>query len=325
MLKSSKLLSIAATFAAVLAAAQQGIAADYPDRAVSLVVGVAPGGGSDTVARHVAKVLQEKWGQPVVVENRPGADGTIASALVADAKPDGYTLLFTNNGFSLSPIKMKVTYDPLNDFAPITQIGQTPLVLAANPSLGVSDAKGFVELVKSKPDAYSSGASGSANSTWNAMQELMKATDMKLVAIPYKGAAAMVTALVAGEVQAGFSNVVGIFPHLEANGGSLKPLAVTSTTRSGKLPDVPTLKESLGVDNFEIWNAWYGMLAPAETPADIVAKLNKDVVDALNSEELKKGLSAEGLDIIGSSPDEFKATLANHLKLYGEILKPAAQ
>jgi tripartite-type tricarboxylate transporter receptor subunit TctC len=325
MLTNPKLLSVAAAFAAVLAAPQQGVAEDYPDRAVSLVLGVAPGGGSDTVARYLAKVLQEKWGKPVVVENRPGADGTIASALVAKAKPDGYTLLFTNNGFSLSPINMKVTYDPLNDFAPITQIGQTPLVLAANPSLGVSDAKRLVELVKSKPDAYSAGASGSANSTWNAMQQLMKATDMKMVAIPYKGAAAMVTALVAGEVQVGFSNVVGVFPHLEANGGSLKPLAVTSSARSGKLPDVPTLKEALGLDHFDIWNAWYGMLAPAGTPADIVAKLNKDVVDALRSEDLKKGLSAEGLDIIGSTPAEFKATLANHLKLYTEILKPAAK
>lgn len=325
MLSRSKCLSLAVALSTVVAGVLPGAAADYPDRAVSLIVGVAPGGGSDTIARHVAKALQEKWGQPVVVENRPGADGTIASALVADAKPDGYTLLFTNNGFSLSPINMKVTYDPIADFAPISQIGQTPLVLAANPSLGVSDAKSLVELLKSKPDAYSAGASGSANSTWNAMQQFMKATDTKLVAIPYKGAAAMVTALVAGEVQLGFSNVVGIFPHLEANGGSLKPIGVTSSARSSKLPDVPTLKETIGVENFDIWNAWYGMLAPKGTPAEIVTKIHKDVTDALNADELKQVLAAEGLDIIASTPDQFKATLENHLKLYAEILKPAAK
>jgi len=313
---------MAAASCAMLLAALPAGAQTYPDQPVTILVGVNPGGGTDTIARRLAKALQDKWGKPVLVENRAGADGTIASSLVKARRPDGYTLLLTNNGFTLSPMNMKVEYDPIKDFSPVTQIGQTPLVLAANPSLNASDGKSLIKALKAKPGEYSAGASGSANSTFNAMEQLRARAEVDITTIPYKGAAAMVTALVAGEVQLGFSNLIGIYPFLESNGGGLKPIAVTSSKRASKIPDVPTMEEALGLDKFEIWNAWYGLLAPRGVDPAILSKIQTDVLDVMHSPELQKAFEAEGLDVIGSTPDEFKAVLENHVKLYAQVFQP---
>jgi len=314
------LSSIAMAAAMVLAGMSPALAQGYPDRPVTVFVGVAPGGGSDSIARRLAKVLQEKWGQPVVVENRTGADGTIAAQLVADAKPDGYTLLFTANGLTLSAMTMDAGYDPIKDFSHITQIGTIPLVLSANPVMEVTDVKSMVELVKSKPDQYSAGASGSANATWHGINQFVNQTGMSVAVVPYKGQGAMTTALLAGEVQFGLSGIVGAFPQLQQNGGTLIPLAVTSAERSAMLPDVPTFKEALGLEHMEIWDGWYGVVAPAGTPDDIVQKLHTDIVEALNTEPLRSDLESDGVKIVGNDPATFKAVLEEHLKLYAELL-----
>ena len=315
---SFKTLILAATSVAALAL--PAFAQSYPDRAVTIVVGNNPGGGIDAMARRVADALSTKWGQPVVVENRPGADGTVAAILVAEAAKDGYTLLMASNGFTLAPLQMETSYDPVTSFTHIMQVADMPLVLAANPASRVSKAEELIEKANANPNTFNGGASGNANATFNALTQLVKQSGADIEVIPYTGAAAMMTALLANEVQVGFSSIAGIAPQLLSEGGTLQPLALTAKERSHRLPEVPTVKEAFGLDDFELWSAWYGLFAPAGVDPALADKINADLRDALENGGLGDALKADGMTLIASTPAELKATMEMHGEKFPGLL-----
>lgn len=291
--------------------------AQYPDKAVRILVGYPPGGGTDLVARLVAPSLSERWKQPVVVENRPGANAIIATEAVVKAKPDGYTLLMAYaTELALNPATHKaLPYDPVRDLAPIAQLASAPLVLAVHPSLAAYNVRDLVALAKSKPGAlsYSSSGSGSVHHFAGELFKLRSGAD--IVHVPYKGSGPATADAVSGQVQVTFASVASVLRFVQA--GRLRALAVTSRQRSFQLPEVPTAMEA-GVPDVEL-TSWYGLLAPAGTPNDVIAKVAADTAAVLALPEVQKGFAAQGLDIAKSSPAAFAAFIKEEAAKYARI------
>jgi len=311
-------------FAAVLllwsAAALAQAPAQFPTRAIHLIVPFPPGGGNDTVARAIAQQISPELGQPVVIDNRPGAGGSVGAELAAKAPPDGYTLFLAGVGSHVvNPNLHQTAYDPLKDFAPVTLIASAPSVLVVNPSVPAKNIAEFTAYARTNPGKlnYASNGNGSAAQLAAAMYESM--AGVKMVHVPYKGIAAALTDLLGGEVQVLFGTVVALVPHIQS--GKLRALAVTGKKRSPLIPDVPTLRES-GLPEYEA-GSWYGIEAPAGTPRPIIDQLNALIVKALRQPDVAKRLAAEGAEVIGSTPGEFGAHIKSELERVGRVVRAA--
>ena len=292
----------------------------YPNRAVTLVVPFPPGGGTDTGSRIVAQKLAEKWGQPVLVENKGGAAGMIGADLVAKAKADGYTLLMGNIGTqAINPsLYKKMPYDADNAFAPIALVAELPLAMMVNPSVPARTAKEFIALAKSKPGALSYSSSGAGGAPHLAAEMFKEATGTFILHVPYRGGGPAVADLLAGHVQLSFMTV------LEASGqiksGKLRALAVTSDKRVPALPDVPTLAEAAALPGFNSIS-WIGLLAPRGTPNDVIAKISADVRAAVAADDVKQKLIELGAVPAGSTPAQFQALIDKDHKRYAAVIK----
>src|SRR5436309_9427083 len=309
-------LAIVLLCTATLAGAQQ-----FPAKPLHLIVPFPPGGGNDTVARAIAQQISPELGQPVVIDNRPGAGGSVGAELAAKAAPDGYTLFLAGVGSHVvNPnLHKKLGYDPLKDFAPITLIASAPSVLVVNPSVPARTIAEFTAYARANPGKlnYASNGNGSAAQLAAAMYETM--AGVRMVHVPYKGIAPAMTDLMSGEVQLMFGTVVALVPHIQA--GKLRALAVTSRKRSALLPDLPTLAES-GLPDYEA-GSWYGILAPAGTPREVIERLHGAMVKALKQPDVAKRLAAEGAEVIGSTPEEFAAHIKSELARVGDVVRAA--
>jgi tripartite-type tricarboxylate transporter receptor subunit TctC len=293
-------------------------AQSYPARQVRIVVPFPPGGTSDILARTIGARLSAPLGQPVVVENRPGAGGNIAADHVAKSAPDGYTLIMGTSSLAISQsLYAKLTYNLVQDFAPITQAVNYTNLLVVHPSAGVSSVAELLALAKAKPGSLSYGTAGNGTPP-HMTGELFKAyTGVNILHIPYKGGAPAIVDLVAGQIPMMFDNVPPLLPHVRS--GRIKPLAVTSLSRIAVLPDVPTLHE-LGLKDFDAVG-WNGLLAPAGTPREIIARVHGEVVRVLRAPEVRDQLTAQGADVVGNSPEEFSAWIKTEVKKWADVVK----
>jgi len=311
-------MNLALLAALVLSAcALTAAAQSYPNRAVRMVVGFPPGGGTDIMARVLAPRLSEYLGQPFVVENRPGATTNIASDMVAKSAPDGYTLLFTTSALAINMSLYKnLTFDALRDFAPISVFSESPNILVAHSSAG-GNVKELLAQARAKPGSMNYSSAG-AGTSQHLAGELFKArTGTFIVHIPYKGTAASLTAVIAGEVHFSFANVPAILGHVRS--GRVRALAVLAPKRSDLMPDVPTMKEA-GVEGVEVV-VWYGVLAPAGTPRDIVQELAEGIQRATRDADVRKRMLEQGAEPVGSTPEEFSKLLREEVAKWAEVVK----
>ncbi len=294
--------------------------AAYPDKLVHMLVGVAPGGLTDALARVVARKLQEKWGQPVIVENRPGANNTIAEDLVAKAAPDGYTMVLTHTGHVASPYLMPLSYDPVKSFAPVTELIYAPHVLVINPKrTPVNSLKELIDLARAKPGQLNFGSGGAGALPSLNMVLLNNLAGAQITEVIYQGMAPAAVALLGGEIDVIFSSLNTLVPHVQA--GNLRALAVSTRERVSTLPGVPTVAEALNLPAFETQD-WYGVLTTAGTPPDIVRKLQQDMAASLKDPELHEFLSKQDAVIVGSTPEEFSAFIGREMAKWQKVLKP---
>ena len=307
-------LLISAVLALCAVAAQ---AQTYPSRAVRVIVGFPPGGGTDIMARLLAPKLQEYLGQPFVVENRPGATTNIASEIVAKSAPDGHTLLFTTSALAINMSLYKnLTFDALRDFAPVSVFAQSPNLLVAHSSAG-ANVRELLAQAKAKPGAMNYSSAG-AGTSQHLAGELFKArTGSYIVHIPYKGTAASLTAVIAGEVHFSFANVPAILGHVRS--GRIRALAVLAPQRSSLMPDVPTMKEA-GVDDVEV-PVWYALLGPAALPREIVKTLGDATARAAKAPDLSQKLVEQGAEPVGNSPEEFGKLLRAEVTRWAEVVR----
>jgi tripartite-type tricarboxylate transporter receptor subunit TctC len=291
----------------------------YPSKPIRYIVPFAPGGTTDILGRMVAAGLSSSFGQPVVVENKPGQAGSIGSTELARATPDGYTV----GGGTISSHAINVTlypslpYDPVKDFAPITMLATLPNMLIVHPSLNVNSVKELIELLKSNPNKYSFGSAGNGTSQHISGELFKIMTGTQMQHIPYKGSGPMIPDLLAGTIQLSFENITTAYPPVKA--GRLKALAVTSSRRSFVAPDVPTMAEA-GLAGYDI-SSWQAMYAPAGTPREIVARLHAETAKILRAPENQKKLSDLGLDAGGMSPDELLALMRSDIPRLGKVVR----
>ena len=305
-------------------AADQGwaqVAGSYPNKPIRLLVGFPPGGSTDILSRQVGARLADALGQQVVIDNRAGAAGNLASEVVGKGNPDGYTLLMaTVSSHGINPgLYKKVPYDPVKDYAPVTLIASYPLILAANPGVPVKNVKDLIALAKSKPGSVRFGSSGNG-SPGHLSGEIFKGmAAIDLVHVPYKGGAPAMLAVLSGEVQITFATLPGAMPHIKS--GKLHGLAVTTAKRSPALPEVPTIAES-GLPGYDV-SSWAGLMAPAGTPKDIVHKLNAATVKALARPDMRERLASEGAEPVGNTPEQFAAFVKVELAKWARAIKQA--
>jgi tripartite-type tricarboxylate transporter receptor subunit TctC len=289
----------------------------YPSRPVRMLVGFPPGGGTDIMARFLAPRLSEYLGQPFVVENRPGATTNIATDMVAKSAPDGHTLLFTTSSLAINMSLYKnLPFDALRDFAPISVFAESPNLLVAHQSAG-ANVKELLAQAKAKPGAMNYSSAGAGTSQHLAGELFKSRTGAQIAHIPYKGTAASLTAVIAGEVHFSFANVPAIIGHVR--NGRIRALAVLADKRSELMPDVPTMKEA-GVEGVEV-SLWYALLAPAATPKDVVEKLGAAVGRAAKDPQVRDALKKQGADPVGNTPAEFNAYLKDEYARWSEVVR----
>jgi tripartite-type tricarboxylate transporter receptor subunit TctC len=300
------------------AAAPRVFAADYPMKAIRLIVPFAAGGGSDITARTVALKLQDALGQPVVIENKPGAGGNIGTELAAKSPPDGYTIVMGVVGpVAVNPSLFgNLTYDPVRDLAPITQAVSVTNMLVVHPSLPVSTVKELIEYGRKNPGRLAAATGGTGTAGHMAAELFKSMTKLDMAVVPYKGAAPAINDLVGGQVPMSFEALLSTLQFVKA--GKLRAIAVTTSTRSSLLPDVPTVAES-GLPGYEATN-WYGFLAPAKTPRDIVERLNTEMVKILHMPEVKEKLAGLGAEPVGNTPQQFAETIKSDAAKWKRIV-----
>lgn len=293
----------------------------YPTKPIRLIVGFAPGGGTDILARALAQPLSELLGQQVTVDNRAGAGGIIATELGARAAPDGYTLLVGSSaGFAINPNLMaKLPYDPVKDFAPVAMFATLSYVVDVHPSLPAKTLKDLLALARAKPGAINYGSAGQGSSTHLAIEQFAQMAGVRLTHIPYKGNTPAMTALMSGEVAMVFDPVLTSAPMVKS--GRVRALAVTTMQRSPLLPDVPTVAQA-GIPRYESGN-WFGVFAPAGTPRDIVDKLNAAINKTMTRPDMKEKLASQGADALTGSPADLAALVQRELAKFAAIIKSA--
>jgi tripartite-type tricarboxylate transporter receptor subunit TctC len=309
------------TIVAGLALVTTSAFAQYPSRAVTTVVGFAPGGGTDTVSRIIAKTLGEQLGQQVLTDNKAGAGGNIATDLVARAPADGYTLLLGNVGsLAVAPhLVANLPYDPLRDLVPITMAVVFSNLIVVHPSVPANTLAELVKLAKEKPGQYTYGSSGIGGAGHLAGELFKLMAKIDLVHVPFKGGGPAMQAMLGGQIHAYFATPVAAGPHVKA--GKAKALATTGAKRDTFMPDVPTVAE-LGYAGYEAVN-WYAYMAPAKTPKDVVARLNREIVKALGAPEVKDLLNKQGLEPAPSTPEELARYIQREYDTWGRVVKEA--
>ena len=310
----------AVCFLAPSAAAAQGAPDPYPAKPVRIIIGLAPGGGTDIQARLFAQKLSEGFGRSFVVENRTGAGGTVAYALIAKSPPDGYTLLGATSGYTITPsVYSKLPYDPIKDFAPISLVAQAPFLLLTHPALPVRSVKDLLALARAKPGVLDCGSAGHGSSTHMAFELFKSLSGAKITHIPYKGTGPALIDGIAGQVHMLFGNVLSTMTHVKA--GRLRALAVTTARRSTVLPELPTVAEA-GVPGYED-TTWFGMIAPAGTPPAIINRLNAELIKAARSAEVVERLAPDGGEPVGNSPEQFAQLINAEIERWRKVVKSA--
>lgn len=294
----------------------------FPQRAITLVVPFVAGGGTDSIARDIAKNMADRLGQPVIIENKGGAGGAIGADAVAKAKADGYTLLFATSTFATNAAtEPKLPYDPIKDFAPVAMIGRGPLLVVASQQLGVKTIAQLIAAAKARPQGLNFCSAGNGSINHLAGEMFRQKAGLDMTHVPFKGSGPATVELLAGRIDLFFSTVPTIFSHVRD--GKLPVLAVTSAKRSRLFPDVPTLAES-GMPGFDV-STWWGVLAPAKTPAAIVDALNQAVNDAAAAEPVSSRLVHEGADAIRLTPAAFGTELTKELALWRAVARSGLQ
>ena len=293
---------------------------EYPSKSIRIVVPSSPGGGTDILARQIAQKLTERWGQQVLVDNRPGAGQIIGIEMVARAAPDGYTLVMTATPLALNTVLYKkLPYDPIRDFAPISQVAAMPNLIVTHPALPVRSLRELIALAKARPGQLAYASSGVATGPHLSMELFNYMAGVKIEHIPYKGTNPGMVDTIAGQVQILKSTLLPPLPHLKT--GRLRALGVTSAKRVSSLPDVPTIAEG-GVPGYDVVG-WYGIVAPANTPREIVNKLQGEIASILKSAEVRDKLAADGAEPVGSTPEQFAAFIQSEIDKWGKVVKAA--
>jgi tripartite-type tricarboxylate transporter receptor subunit TctC len=310
-----QLVAIAAFAFAAGASAQQ-----YPNKPVHLINPWTPAGPAELLTRIVGAKMQESLGQPFIIENKPGANGTIGATFVAKSAPDGYTILFSHVGpMAISPaVVEKMPYDTLKDFEPITQVASGALVLLVRNDIPITNLKELVDYGKANQGKMSCGSVGPASTSHLACELFHILGGVQTIHVPYKGSAPVITDMLGGQISIAFLNIAGAMPQMRAN--QIRPVAVTTLKRSGVLPDLPAMNESM--PGFEV-NSWYGMMAPAGTPKAIVQLLQREVAKALKLPDVAAKLKEFGLDPVGNTPEEHAAQLRADLERWAKVAKAA--
>ena len=313
-----KYLIVAAMLAAATGAT--AAAATFPARPVRMIVPLAPGGGSDIVARIAAAALGDAWGQSIVVDNRPGAGSVVGTAIAAKALPDGHTLLVSSSSLAISPALYKeLPYDLRRDFAPVTLLASQPSALAVHVSVPAASARELIALAKAQPGRLAYGSAGPGSATHRGSELFRIAGGIELLHLPYKSAGLATNALLSGEAQVLLTNMASVLPHIK--GGRLRVLGVTSLKRSPLAPDVPTVAES-GLPKFE-YLTWYGMVVPAGTPRPVVDVIARDTSRALRAPTFLDRFTQQGLDLLVTSPAEFGRFLDAELQRWDAVVRKA--
>jgi tripartite-type tricarboxylate transporter receptor subunit TctC len=304
---------------AIVAAGPVGAQA-YPSGPLRVVVPYPPGGGTDILARTIGQKLNEAWRQPVVVDNRPGANGTVGTAFVAKTVGDGHTMLMVPAGYAANPSLYKqLPYDQTRELAPVSRLASGPLVLVIHPSMPVKTAKELIAFARKRPGEINFGSAGSGSLPHLSAELFNSMSAIKMVHIPYKGAGAAVTDVLAGRVPIYFMNILQSLSLIKA--GKLRALGVTTPERSPIAPEIPAIAEA-GLKGYDMTN-WYGLLVPASTPRDVVARLNAEVTRILQLPELKTRLAQDGMTVVASTPGEFREFLTHETPKYARVIETA--
>jgi len=301
-------------------AARADPAADFPSRPIRFIAPIPAGGSTDVLTRDIARRLQERWGQPTVVENKPGSTGSIGAALVARAPADGYTLLLVNSGHVINGhVYAKLPYDPIKDFVPVVHAASIAMGLFVHPSVPAKNLTEFLALARAKPGTLSFATSGNGGAGHLGGESIKAATGIDMLHVPYRGSAPALADVVAGQLQVSIADVPLARAHVRA--GSLRPIALAAAQRSTALPDMPTFAE-LGVPNLD-FSVWVGFLAPAGTPKAIVDKLNREIVAIVREPAMTARLLEIGFEVVASTPEEFGQTLKTDQERYGVVVRKA--
>jgi len=295
-------------------------AQDFPSKPLRLVVGSTPGGGTDISARLIAPKMFEQLGQQVVVENRPGATTTIGVNYVVRSAPDGYTMLMGVSSLAINPhILQNLPYDALKDLAPVTQVLVAPNIMVAHPSLPIRTVKDLVAFARARPGQLNFAAGGAGSSQHLAIELFLYMTGTKIVHVPYKGQGMALIDVVAGQVSLMMANVISALPHVRS--ARLRALGVTGSKRTTVAPDIPTIAEA-GVPGYEVLQ-WYGVLAPAATPREIIGRLHGVIAHAVQDPKIRERIVADAGEPVGNTPDEFSAILRADYKKWGDVIRKA--
>jgi tripartite-type tricarboxylate transporter receptor subunit TctC len=302
-------------------ATEESIAQRYPEKPIHLMVAFPAGGGVDILARAIGQKLSETWNVPVVVENRAGAGGSIGTQLVATAPPDGYTITLGTLGTHAVNVSLykRLPYHPIRDFSPVIFVSTSPNLLAVHPSLPVRSVKELIKLAKTKPGEINYASSGNGGPPHLAAELFKSMANVDMVHVPYKGGPPAVTAVVAGETSLTFGTMLTTLPAVKS--GRLRPLAVTAGKRSPVLPELPTVAEA-GVAGYEAV-AWYGVLAPAGTPSQVISRLNVEISRILKDPEINSRLAAEGAELKGGSPEKLAAHIRTEIDKWAKVIERA--
>ncbi len=293
---------------------------EYPNKPIRFIAPIPAGGSTDVLTRDIARRLQERWGQPTVVENKPGSTGSIGAALVARAPADGYTLLLVNSGHVINGhVYAKLPYDPIKDFVPVVHAATIAMGLFVHPSVPAKNLTEFLALARAKPGTLSFATSGNGGAGHLGGESIKTATGIDMVHVPYRGSAPALADVVAGQVQVSIADVPLARAHVRA--GSLRPIALAAAQRSAALPDMPTFAE-LGVPNLD-FSVWVGFLAPAGTPKAIIDKLNREIVAIVREPAMTARLLEIGFEVVASTPEEFGQTLKTDQERYGVVVRKA--
>jgi tripartite-type tricarboxylate transporter receptor subunit TctC len=309
----------AIAIAATLALPEIAAAQEWPTRPVKIVVPFAPGGGSDFIARYIARRLTEELKQPFIVDNKPGAGGNIGAEQGIKSAPDGYTLTLIASSYTVNPSVYKLNFDPISDITPIIQISQGPLVVVANPKVPAKTMKEFIALAKSRPNEINYASSGQGSIIHAATEMFNLRAGTKMTHVPYKGSGPALTDTIAGTTQVFFSSASTAMP--QVNAGKLTALAVTTSKRIPALPDVPTVKEA-GVADYDV-TLWHGLIGPKGMQPAVVNKINAAVSKALKMKESEEQLQNDGVSPAGGTPQQFGDTIKREIDAWGKVVKAA--
>ncbi len=318
-LKNPAIQAMAFAILALCGTAAQAADSPFPNHPVNIIVPYLPGGTPDIMARVLAPKLSAMWGQPVIVENRAGANGSIGSAHVAKSKADGHTLVLGTTATHVvnGLLYRTMPYDGVKDFAPVAMIGTLSNVLVVNPQIPAKSVKELIALLKAQPDKYTYGSGGNGSSNHLAAEMFKSMAGVSMLHIPYKSAAPALTGLMAGQTSMIFENVSTALPHIQS--GALRALGVTSAQGSRALPGVPSINDA-GLPGYDM-SFWYGLLAPANTPPETVAKINKDVMSVLAMPDVRKNMEDRGIDMKPNSPDEFSKYMRAEVPKWTKVVK----